>query len=207
MTHQVLQGRRVAILTTDGFEQSELFEPKKALEDAGAKVDIVSPHGGSVKAWHHTDWGKSIKVDLTVAEADPDVYQALMIPGGVMNPDQLRMDTESVKFVQAFVDSGRPIAAICHAPQVLIETGMVKGRKLTSWPSLRTDLINAGADWVDQQVVSDQGLVTSRKPDDIPAFSRKMIEEFAEGTHVPSKPSHTHSSPHSEGMRMAGLTT
>lgn len=183
MASQTLQGYRVAILTTDGFEQSELLEPKKALEAAGAAVDVVAPKHGSVKAWHHSDWGQSVNVDVLLSEAHADDYAALMLPGGVMNPDRLRMDEEAVQFVQSFVDARKPIAAICHGPQVLIETGVVKGRQMTSWPSLKTDLINAGAHWVDQEVVTDMGLVTSRKPDDIPAFNKKMIEEFAEGVH------------------------
>ncbi|HYX31810.1 MAG TPA: type 1 glutamine amidotransferase domain-containing protein [Oligoflexus sp.] len=186
MASQYLKGQRVAILTTDGFEQSELIEPRKALEAAGAKVDVISPQGGSVKGWNHTDWGQSVDVDMTLADANADDYAALMLPGGVMNPDKLRIDEEAVQFVQSFVDARKPIAAICHGPQILIETGMVKGRQMTSWPSLKTDLINAGANWVDQEVVTDQGLVTSRKPDDIPAFNKKMIEEFAEGVHDPS---------------------
>lgn len=180
MTPSPLSGQRIAILTTDGFEQSELIEPKKALEAAGAKVDVVSPKGGSVKGWHKADWGQSIKVDVLAADASANDYAALMLPGGVINPDQLRINQDALLFVQEFVDSGKPIAAICHGPQLLIETGFVKGRRLTSWPSLKTDLINAGAEWVDEEVVSDQGLVTSRKPDDIPAFNKKMIEEFQE---------------------------
>ncbi|WP_141734116.1 type 1 glutamine amidotransferase domain-containing protein [Oligoflexus tunisiensis] len=183
MASQHLKGQRVAILTTDGFEQSELLEPRKALEAAGAQVDVVAPKGGSVKGWNHTDWGETVKVDVELSEAHADEYAALMLPGGVMNPDRLRMDEEAVQFVQSFVDARKPIAAICHGPQILIETGVVKGRQMTSWPSLKTDLINAGAQWMDQEVVTDQGLVTSRKPADIPAFNRKMIEEFAEGVH------------------------
>jgi protease I len=183
MASQFLKGRRVAILATDGFEQSELLEPKKALEAAGAQVDVVSPQKGSIKGWNHKDWGKSVDVDIMLSEADADDYAALMLPGGVINPDRLRIDQDAVQFVQKFVDARKPIAAICHGPQVLIETGIVKGRQVTSWPSLKTDLINAGAHWVDNEVVTDQGLVTSRKPDDIPAFNKKMIEEFAEGVH------------------------
>lgn len=183
MASQFLKGRRVAILATDGFEQSELLEPKKALEAAGAQVDVVSPKEGSIKGWNHKDWGKSVDVDMMLSEADADDYAALMLPGGVINPDKLRIDQDAVQFVQKFVDARKPIAAICHGPQLLIETGIVKGRQVTSWPSLKTDLINAGAHWVDNEVVTDQGLVTSRKPDDIPAFNKKMIEEFAEGVH------------------------
>lgn len=183
MASQVLKGRRVAILATDGFEQSELLEPRKALEAAGAEVDVVSPNEGSIKAWSHKDWGKSVDVDVMLSEADADDYAALMLPGGVINPDKLRIDQDAVRFVQKFIDARKPIAAICHGPQILIETGAVKGRQMTSWPSLKTDLINAGAHWIDEEVVTDQGLVTSRKPDDIPAFNKKMIEEFAEGMH------------------------
>jgi protease I len=183
MASQHLKGRRVAILATDGFEQSELLEPRKALEAAGAQVDVVSPKEGSIKGWSGKDWGKSVDVDRMLTEADADDYAALMLPGGVINPDKLRIDEDAVQFVQKFVDARKPIAAICHGPQLLIETGAVKGRQMTSWPSLKTDLINAGAHWVDEEVVTDQGLVTSRKPDDIPAFNKKMIEEFAEGVH------------------------
>lgn len=178
-----IDGLKVAILATDGFEQSELFEPKEALEKAGAEVSIVSVKAGEIKGWKHTDWGKSIAVDELVSEANPADFDALMLPGGVINPDKLRIEPEAVKFAKAFVESGKPIAAICHGPQLLIETGVVRGRKMTSWPSLKTDLTNAGAQWVDEEVITDNGLVTSRKPDDIPAFNRKMIEEFAEGVH------------------------
>ncbi|HUK34027.1 MAG TPA: type 1 glutamine amidotransferase domain-containing protein, partial [Vicinamibacterales bacterium] len=180
MTDQLLN-KRVAAVVDDGFEQVELTKPKKALEDAGAIVDIVSATSGSVKGWQHTDWGDKFDVDLSFAEANPDDYDALLLPGGVMNPDKLRINPEALQFVQAFVDSGKPIAAICHGPWTLIETGAVKGRTVTSWPSLATDLRNAGATWVDRECVVDRGLVTSRKPDDIPEFNRKMIEEFSEG--------------------------
>lgn len=176
---------KVAILATDGFEQSELLEPKAALENSGAEVKVVSIKPGKIKAWSNTYWGQDVTVDLTLDEAHVENFDALMLPGGVMNPDRLRMEPKAVNFVKAFADSGKPIAAICHGPQTLIETGMVKGRQMTSWPSLKTDLINAGADWVDQEVVVDNGLVTSRKPADIPAFNQKMIEEFAEGEQVP----------------------
>jgi protease I len=180
-----LRNKRVAVLVDHGFEQSELTEPKKALEAAGAKADIISPQAGKVKGWQHTNWGDELPVDRTLDEARPGDYDALLLPGGVMNPDKLRMNPKAVAFVQAFVDTHKPIAAICHGPWPLIETGIVRGRKMTSWPSLQTDLKNAGAEWVDQEVVVDQGLVTSRKPDDIPAFNKKMIEEFAEGKHEP----------------------
>lgn len=182
-----LNNTRVAALVDNGFEQSELLEPKKALEAAGARVDVVSPQQGKVKGWQHTDWGQEVTVDVVLDSASPDNYDALLLPGGVMNPDKLRANAKAVQFVRAFVNSGRPIAAICHGPWTLIEAGGVKGRKVTSWPSLQSDLKNAGANWVDQEVVTDNGLVTSRKPDDIPAFNRKMIEEFAEGRHDRNK--------------------
>lgn len=178
-----LLNKRVAALVDDGFEQVELTKPKQALEDAGAEVDIVSPKKGSVKGWEHTGWGDKFDVDVSLEEATPDEYEALLLPGGVMNPDHLRMNPAAVRFVKAFVDAGKPIAAICHGPWTLIEAGAVKGKTLTSWPSLQSDLRNAGANWVDRECVVDNGLVTSRKPDDIPAFNEKMIEEFAEGRH------------------------
>jgi protease I len=178
-----LSNVRVAALVDDGFEQSELLEPKKALESAGARVDVVSPQASKVKGWQHTDWGQEVSVDVTLDSARADQYDALLLPGGVMNPDKLRANAKAVAFVKAFADSGRPIAAICHGPWTLIDAGAVQGRTMTSWPSLQTDLKNAGATWVDREVVTDNGLVTSRKPDDIPAFNRKMIEEFAEGRH------------------------
>jgi protease I len=174
-----LRNKRVAALVDNGFEQSELLEPKKALENAGAKVDVVSPQSGRVKGWTHTAWGDEVPVDRKLNEARADEYDALLLPGGVMNPDRLRMNRTAVQFVKAFVDAAKPIAAICHGPWTLIEAGAVKGRTMTSWPSLQTDLRNAGATWVDQECVTDNGLVTARKPDDIPAFNRKMIEEFA----------------------------
>lgn len=180
---QDLSGKRVAILITEGVEQVELTEPRAALEQAGATAEIVSPEDGSVRAWNHTKWGESFPVDVPLSTAKADQYDALLLPGGVMNPDHLRMNSEAVEFVRHFSDSGKPIAAICHGPWTLIEAGAVDGRTVTSWPSLRTDLKNAGAEWVDREVVVDKGLVTSRNPDDIPAFNRKMIEEFAEGPH------------------------
>jgi protease I len=178
-----LDGMNVAILAAEGFEQSELMEPCKALLDAGAKVRIVSPAQGEVQGWKHFDKADKVKVDVPLAEADAADFDALMLPGGVANPDQLRTMPQAVAFVKAFFEAGKPVAAICHAPWTLIEAGVVKGRSLTSWPSLKTDLINAGAKWTDQEVVTDNGLVTSRKPADLPAFNRKMIEEFAEGRH------------------------
>jgi len=178
-----LRNKRVAVLVDNGFEQSELVEPRKALQAAGARADIVSPQSGKVKGWQHTNWGDELPVDVPLDSAKPEDYDALLLPGGVMNPDKLRGNPAAVRFVKHFVDSGKPIAAICHGPWTLIEAGAVRGRKMTSWPTLQTDLKNAGAEWVDQEVVTDNGLVTSRKPDDIPAFNRKMIEEFAEGKH------------------------
>jgi deglycase len=179
-----LRGKRIAAVVDDGFEQVELTAPKKALEAAGAQVDIVSPRTGVVKGWQHTAWGDEFAVDRLLAEASADDYDALLLPGGVMNPDKLRMNEQAVGLVRAFVESGKPIAAICHGPWTLIEAGGVKGRSMTSWPSLQSDLRNAGATWLDEECVVDNGLVTSRKPDDIPAFNRKMIEEFAEGRHA-----------------------
>ena len=178
-----LNGTKVAILVTNGFEQVELTEPKKALEQAGAQTEIVSPSEDEVQGWNHYDAGDMFPVDVQLEEADAQDYDALLLPGGVANPDQLRMIPEAVEFVKAFFDAGKPVAAICHGPWTLIEAGAVRGRTITSWPSLQTDLRNAGAKWVDQEVVTDNGLVTSRKPDDIPAFNQKMIEEFAEGKH------------------------
>jgi protease I len=178
-----LEGRRIAALVENGFEQVELTGPKEALEREGARVDIVSPQDGEVKGWHHTRWGDSFRVDRPLAQARADDYDALLLPGGVMNPDRLRANDNAVAFVKRFVDAQKPIAAICHGPWTLIEAGAVRGRNMTSWPSLKTDLKNAGANWADEQVVVDNGLVTSRKPDDIPAFNQKMIEEFVEGRH------------------------
>ena len=179
-----LSNKRVAILATDGVEQAELLEPKKALEAEGATTEVISPKAGKIKSWNHTDWGVEIPVDTLLTAADPKNYDALMLPGGVMNPDHLRQDKTAVDFVKAFVASRKPVAAICHAPWMLVEANAVKDRTLTSWPSLRTDISNAGGKWVDQEVVTDQGLVTSRKPDDIPAFNKKMIEEIQEGKHL-----------------------
>lgn len=179
-----LKGKKVAILATDGFEQSELEKPRAALEEAGAATYLISPKSDSVKAWDKDKFGATIKVDVPLRFADSEDYDALLLPGGVMNPDQLRQLPEGVEFVRAFFEAGKPIAAICHGPQMLIEADVVRGRKLTSYPSIKTDLTNAGADWVDEKVVVDRGLVTSRKPDDIPDFNQKMIEEFAEGIHA-----------------------
>lgn len=179
-----LSNKKVAILTEEGFEQIELTSPLEALKEAGAQVDVISPKSGKIKAWNHTDWGIEIEVDKELSVVSPDDYDALMLPGGVLNPDKLRQNKEAIAFVSAFLDEGKPVAAICHGPQVLIETGMLSGRSLTSYPSLETDLKNAGADWTNEEVVVDNGLVTSRNPDDLPAFNKKMIEEIAEGVHA-----------------------
>ena len=181
MTTGTLQGKKVAILATDGFEQVELTEPRKALDEAGAITKIVSPAGQKVKGWNHTLWGNEFPVDVPLDSAKAEEFDALLLPGGVMNPDNLRMIPKAVEFVKQFTDAGKPVAAICHGPWTLIEAGAVRGRTLTSWPSLKTDLKNAGATWVDQEVVSDHGIVTSRKPDDIPAFNREMIRLFGDG--------------------------
>lgn len=182
-----LQGKKVAILVENGFEQVELTEPRKALDQAGAQTSIVSPVEGRVKGWKFTEWGDEIDVDIPLDSARAEDFDALLLPGGVINPDKLRMNPRAVAFVRAFYDANKPIAAICHGPWTLINAGVVRGRKMTSWPSLEVDLRNAGAAWVDQEVVTDQGIVTSRKPDDIPAFSKKMIEEIAEGLHTKRK--------------------
>src|SRR6476619_5912699 len=178
-----LKGKRVAALATQGFEQDELLKPRKALVDAGATVDVVSPESGRIRGWRHKEWGEEVTVDRTLEQARADEYDALLLPGGVMNPDRLRMDSRAVQCVKRFFDEGKPIAVICHGPWTLVEADVVRGVTMTSWPSLKTDLTNAGAKWVDQEVVVDRGLVSSRKPDDIPAFNRKMIEEFVEGVH------------------------
>jgi protease I len=174
--HNQLSGKRVAALVTDGFEQVELIEPVQALRKAGASVDVVIPKGEQARGWNHKDWGDSVAADATLDKADPAQYDALLLPGGVMSPDHLRMDERAVAFVRSFVNSEKPIAAICHGPWTLINAGAVAGRALTSYPSLRLDLENAGASWVDQEVVVDGTLITSRKPDDLPAFNRAMIE-------------------------------
>jgi protease I len=184
MAADTLKGKKVAIVAADMVERVELVEPRKALENAGATTELISIKPGEIQSFNHFDPAEKIKVDRTAEEVDAADYDALMIPGGVGNPDQLRGDENVVSFVRAFFDAGKPVAAICHAPWVLVEAGVVKGRKVTSWPTLQTDIRNAGGNWVDQEVVVDQGLVTSRKPDDIPAFNRKMIEEFAEGVHA-----------------------
>ena len=190
----ILKGKKVAILTESGFEEVELTSPKKALEDAGARVEIVSPQKEKVKAWAHDHWSIELPVDVNVEEADPNDYDALMIPGGVLNPDKMRMNDKCVEFAQHFLQEGKPVAAICHGPQLLIETGMLEGRNMTSYPSVKTDMINAGAIWADREVIVDNGLVTSRSPKDFEAFNKKMIEEIKEGKHSPvtRTPSPTH---------------
>jgi protease I len=175
-----LKGLRVAVLATDGFEQSELIEPRKALDAAGARTHVVSPKGGEIRGWNHADWGESVRVDVTLDGTGPDAYDALVLPGGVMNPDRLRMQPKAVAFVKAFFDAGKPVAAICHGPWTMLEAGCARGRRMTSWPSLKTDLRNAGAEWVDAEVCVDGNLVTSRKPDDLPAFNREAIRLFGE---------------------------
>jgi protease I len=177
-----LRNKRVAILVDNGFEQVELLEPRKALDEAGATTSVVSPAGNKVKGWNHTEWGNEVPVDIPLKEAKAEDFDALLLPGGVMNPDKLRMNPAAVEFVKHFTQSGKPVAAICHGPWTLIEAGAVKGHTITSWPSLKTDLNNAGAHWVDKEVVRDAKLVTSRKPDDIPAFNREMIQLFAEAS-------------------------
>jgi protease I len=179
MDSNLLNGKRVAILATDGFEESELFSPRFALLAAGADVDVISPKRDKIRAWKHKDWGKSVAVDVRLEEADAGEYDALVVPGGVMSPDHLREDQRAVEFVRSFFDSGKPIAAICHGPQLLIEAGVVDGLTVTSYSSIRTDLENAGAHWVDEEVVVDRSLVTSRSPEDLPAFNDVMITAFS----------------------------
>ena len=175
-----LQGVKVAILVTDGFEQVELTDPKNALDAAGAETLIVSPKDEQVRGWNFTDWGEKLPVDLKLDEAKPEDFDALLLPGGVINPDALRIEPKAVAFVKAFFDAGKPVASICHGPWTIIETGAARGRRMTSWPSLKSDLKNAGADWVDEEVTVDRNLLTSRKPEDIPAFNVKMIELFSQ---------------------------
>jgi protease I len=182
--NESLSGKKIAILACEGFEQSELQKPRDALDGAGATTEVVSPQEGAIRGWAESDWGSEVEVDVKLSEAKADDYDGLLLPGGVINPDKLRRYPEAVEFVRSFFQAGKPVAAICHGPQMLIEADAVRGRTLTSFQSVRTDLINAGANWVDQPVVVDQGLVTSRKPDDIPQFNAKMIEEFAEGHHA-----------------------
>lgn len=179
----ILNNKKVAVLVTDGFEEVEFTQPIQALKEAGAKVEVIALKEGKVKSWTHDKWGGEYDVDITVGSADASDYDALVLPGGVMSPDKLRMDKDAVSFVGGFFEDNKPIAAICHGPWTLIETGELQGRRVTSYPSLKTDLTNAGAEWVDEEVVVDNGLVTSRNPDDLPAFCKKMVEEIAEGRH------------------------
>jgi protease I len=182
-----LAGKIIAILATDGFEQAELMEPKKSLEEAGAQTNVVSPSDKKIKGWNKKDWGEDVTVDVPLKSANPEKYDALLLPGGVMNPDHLRMNPDAVRFVKHFFEHAKPVAAICHGPWMLVEAGAVKGRTITSWPSLKTDIRNAGGTWVDEEVVLSNGVVTSRKPDDIPAFTREMIGLFAKGANANSK--------------------
>jgi protease I len=182
-----LNNLKVAILVENGFEQVELTEPKKALEEAGATVQIVSPVKDKVKGWQHTNWGDEFPVDVSIDQAHSQDFDALLLPGGVINPDKLRINPQAISFIKEFFDAGKPVAAICHGPWTLIDAGQAQGRTITSWPSIKTDLINAGAKWVDREVVSENGLVTSRKPDDIPAFNREMIALFSEQTNRQTK--------------------
>lgn len=178
-----LDGRRVAILATRGFEQSELTVPQQRLQQEGAAVDVVSPRPGKITGWKEKDWGDDVSVDRTLDEVSPDQYDALVLPGGQINPDILRLDPNAVKFVREFYASGKPLAAICHGPWMLVEAAIVRGRRVTSWPSLRTDMTNAGAEWTDDAVVVDEGLITSRKPDDLDAFCATIVEEMRQGAH------------------------
>jgi protease I len=181
---RTVAGKKVAILTENGFEEIELTSPKKALEDAGAIVTVISPQKDKVLAWDKDHWSIDIPVDVTLEDAKPEDYDALFIPGGVINPDKMRMDKDCIAFAQHFLEQGKPLAAICHGPQLLIETGMISGREMTSYPSIKTDLVNAGVTWVDKEVVVDNGLVTSRSPKDLEAFNKKMLEEISEGKHA-----------------------
>lgn len=181
-----LNGKRVAILATDGFEQVELLKPREALDQAGAKTTVVSPKSGEIKGWNFTDWGEKVSVDQSLDQANADDFDALLLPGGVINPDKLRMEPKAVAFVKSFFDAGKPVAAICHGPWTIIEAGVARGRKIASWPSLKTDLRNAGAEWVDNEAVVDGNLVSARKPDDIPAFNKAMIQLFSQAEQVRS---------------------
>ncbi len=177
-----LNGKKIAILATDGFEQAELMEPRKALNDAGATTFVIAPKGGEIKGWKLKDWGDKVKVDKTLDDANPHDFDALVLPGGVINPDHLRMDPKAVNFVRQFVSTGKTVAAICHGPWTLVEADVVRGKKVTSWPSLKTDLKNAGANWIDQEVVTDGQFIFSRKPDDIPAFNNAIIEAVSQAS-------------------------
>ena len=182
----LLDNKKVAIITENGFEEVELTSPKEALEAAGATVHVISPSKGVVKGWNKDHWSVEVPVDVALEDARGEDYDALLIPGGVMNPDKMRMNLQCVEFAQHFLETGKPLAAICHGPQLLIETGMINGRNMTSYPSLKTDLVNAGVIWEDREVVTDNGLVTSRSPEDLPAFNAKLIEEIREGVHEPT---------------------
>jgi protease I len=188
MATQKLAGKKVAIITENGFEEVELTKPLQALKDAGANAQIVSPQKDKVKAWDHDHWSIELPVDIQIDSANPDDFDALVVPGGVLNPDKTRMNEKCVAFVKHFLEHGKPVAAICHGPQLLIETGLLKGRTMTSYNSIKTDLINAGVNWVDKEVVVDNGLVTSRSPKDLEAFNRKMLEEIGEGVHEHAYP-------------------
>jgi protease I len=179
-----LTNLKVAILVAEGFEQQEMTEPRKALDEAGAETSIVSPSEGHVQGWNHFDKADVFPVDIALEQANADNFDALLLPGGVANPDQLRMQPKAIEFIKDFFTAGKPVAVICHGPWTLIEADVVRGRNITSWPSLKTDLINAGALWTDEEVVVDNGLVSSRKPADIPAFNKRMLEEFGEGLHI-----------------------
>lgn len=183
-----LADKKIAILATDGFEEIELSSPREALHKAGAETHIISPKGDTIRAWDHTNWSDSYEVDVTLDAANPTEYDGLLLPGGVINPDQLRTNDKAVEFVTHFLHNGKPIASICHGPQTLIETKELQGRTMTSYKSIKTDLKNAGVNWVDEEVVVDKGLTTSRNPDDLPAFNNKMIEEFREGVHQEMAP-------------------
>ncbi|HJU27000.1 MAG TPA: type 1 glutamine amidotransferase domain-containing protein [Rhodanobacteraceae bacterium] len=181
MGKDTLKGRKIAILATDGFEQSELTKPKQLLEEVGAETVVIAPGDkDEIKGWNHTDWGEPVKVDLSLDKARADDYDALVLPGGVMNPDRLRLQEKAIDFIREFGQSGRPLAAICHGPWTLIDAGLVEGKQMTSWPSLRMDLENAGAQWEDSEVVEDGNLITSRKPDDIPVFTNALIHALQE---------------------------
>ncbi len=183
-----LSDKQIAILATDGFEEIELTNPREALRDAGANTHLVSPKKENIRAWNHGEWSDDYEVDIKLDSANADIYDGLLLPGGVLNPDQLRTNKKAIQFVARFLHQGKPIAAICHGPQLLIETQEIDGKTMTSYPSIKTDLINAGVKWVDEEVVVDKGLTTSRSPDDLPAFNDKMIEEYREGIHTELAP-------------------
>ncbi|WP_339923230.1 type 1 glutamine amidotransferase domain-containing protein [uncultured Cyclobacterium sp.] len=182
-----LSDKKIALITENGFEEIEFTSPKKALEDEGAIVEVISPNKGSIKSWKEGNWGEDFTVDKTIDEANSDDYHAVLIPGGVLNPDKLRTNKKAIEFIKDFLAKGKPVASICHGPQVLLETGALAGRKMTSFPSIKQDIINAGAEWIDRECVCDQALVTSRSPKDLEAFNRKMIEEIQEGKHEGQK--------------------